>query len=120
VAAAAETGFKGQAPWSGAAGPSLPPTGTQSGHTLTRLLTLALLPTDIAIGGEGATLARMTVSRSPQAAHLRVMHTFDDAGADVAQGCCEWRNNRLVGRTKAGLKGSLASSNVCGRRSHYR
>ncbi len=57
MAAAAETGFKGQAPWSGAAGPSLPPTGTQRGHTLTRLLTLALLPTDIAIGGEGATLA---------------------------------------------------------------
>ncbi len=49
-----------------------------------------------------------------------VMHTFDDEGADVAQGCCEWRDNRLVGRTKAGLKGLLASSNVCGRRSHYR
>ena len=48
------------------------------------------------------------------------MHTFDDEGADVAQGCCEWPDNRLVGRTTAGLKGLLASSNVCGRRSHYR
>jgi len=57
VAVAAETGFKGLAPWSGVAGQSLPPTGTQSSHTLTRLLTLALLSTDIAIGGEGATLA---------------------------------------------------------------
>jgi len=36
-----------------------------------------------------------------------VMHTFDDEGADVAQGCCEWRDNRLVGRTKVGLKGLL-------------
>ncbi len=50
----------------------------------------------------------------------RVMHTFDDAGANVAQGCCEWRNNRLVGRPKAGLKGLLTSSNLYGRRSHYR
>ncbi len=57
MAAAAETGFKGPAPWSGAAGQSLPPPGTQSGHTLPRLFALALLPTDIAIGGEESTLA---------------------------------------------------------------
>jgi len=49
-----------------------------------------------------------------------VMHTFGDEGADVAQGCCEWRDNWLVERSKTGLKGSLASSNVCGRRSHCR
>jgi len=57
VAAAAETGFKGPAPWSGAAGQSLPPPGTQRGHTLTRLFALAFLSTDIAIRREGATLA---------------------------------------------------------------
>jgi len=48
----------------------------------------------------------------------RLWHTFDAEGADGAQGCCAWRDNRLVGRPKAELKGSLASSSVCGRRSH--
>ena len=49
-----------------------------------------------------------------------LIHTFDDEGADVVQSCCEWRDNRLVGRPKAGLKGSLTSSNLRGMRSHYR
>jgi len=50
----------------------------------------------------------------------RLIHTFDDEGADVAQGCGEWRDNWLVERPKAGLQGLRASSNVCGRRSHCR
>jgi len=49
-----------------------------------------------------------------------LIHTFDDEGADVAQGCGEWRDNWLVERPKAGLQGLRASSNVCGRRSHCR
>ncbi len=70
--------------------------------------------------GQLAWMTNATAGLLRVAIQLGLMHTFDDEGADGAQGCCAWRDNRLVGRPKAGLKGSLASSSVCGRRSHYR
>ncbi len=79
MAAAAETGFKGSTPWSGAAGqwvwarttltgyigdvmlsrsiPGEASLGTHGGHTLAGLVAFPLLPTGIAIAGDGATFA---------------------------------------------------------------